>query len=78
MSVRVVGSEVAVDDAVVDGLVSEKRQPLLGIKLYNFIQPKDGCDRRSRSLGNECGKTKMVADANQPVRPNERVAGSYV
>ena len=37
MSIRVVGFEVAVDDAVVDGLVNEKRQPLLGIKLYNFI-----------------------------------------
>ena len=78
MSIRVVGSEVAVDEAVVDGLVNERRQPLLVIKLYNFINPKDGCDRRGRSLGNECGKIKMVADANQPVRPNERVAGSYV
>ena len=75
MSVRVVGFGVAVDDAVVDGLVSKR---MLGIKLYDFIQPKDGCDRSGRSLGNECGETKMVADANQPVRPNERVAGTYV
>ena len=55
MSVRVVGFGVAVDDAVVDGLVSKR---MLGIKLYDFIQPKDGCDRRGQSLGNECGEAK--------------------
>ena len=75
MRVRVVGLGVVVDDAVVDGLVNKR---MLGIKSYDLFNPKDGRDRRGQSLGNECGEAEKVAHANRPVRPNERVAGTYV
>ena len=58
MSIRVVGFKVAVDDAVVDGLVNEKRQPLLGMKLYNFINPKTGATVVVAVWGTNVGKPK--------------------
>ena len=55
MRVRVVGLDVRVDDAVVDGLVNKR---MLGIKSYDLFNPKTGVTDVVRVWGTNVGKRK--------------------